>query len=249
MKTCLKLLVALLILALTGACGGRKEISPEENAERLFLDGERQLERGLWDDALGSWEQLRDTFYSPELSMLAELKIAETYYRAARYAEAASAYESYLQRYPNDVRAATLLYRLGQSYYQQILSADRDQSNTRKALQTFEQFIRRYPDDPDREQAELQILRARTRLADHEVYVGRFYLKRKLYQPAINRFEGILKEFPDYYYRDEAFFYLGTAYLENGQADKGRDTLQQLLEQFPASAYFDKAQKLLARDG
>lgn len=248
MKMCRKLLVALLILALTGACGSRKEITPEENAERLFLDGERQLDRGLWEDALASWEQLRDTFYTPELSMLAELKIAETLYLAGRYAEAAAAYESFLQRYPNDVRAATLLYRLGQSYYQQILSADRDQSITRKALETFEQFIRRYPDDPNREQAELLALRARTRLADHEVYVGRFYLKRELYQPAISRFEGILKAFPDYYYRDEAFFYLGTAYLENGQEDKARSVLQQLLEEFPASGYYDKAQKLLARD-
>lgn len=238
-----KLSITLLLIILTAACSSR--LTPEQNAEKLFQSAERLLERGLWEDAITAWEQVRDTYYTPELSMLAELKIAETYYLSERYSEAAISYSEFLRRYPDDFRAPTVLFRLGQSYYRQILSRDRDQTNTRNAMNTFAELLRKYPNDPHATQAEQLALRARTRLADHEVYVGRFYLQRKKYQPAILRLENILAEFPTYYYRDEAFFFLGRAYLATGQTDEARQILTQLIEEFPASTYYDKAYKLL----
>lgn len=244
----LKLLIALLIIVLSAACSSSRP-TPEENAEKLFHSGERFMARGLWDDAIKAWEQVRDTYYSPELSMLAELKIAETYFVSERYPEAATSYSEFLKRYPNDFRAPTILFRLGQSYYRQILSPDRDQTNTRNAMRTFEDFLQKFPRDRNAEQAAQLILRARTRLADHEVYVGRFYLQRKQYQPAIQRLENILEQFPDYYYRDEAFFFLGRAYLATGKTDQAHSILQQLMEQFPGSSYFDKARKIISQNG
>ncbi|HMB14685.1 MAG TPA: outer membrane protein assembly factor BamD [Pelovirga sp.] len=239
-----KFSILMLLIILTSACSSSRP-TPEQNAEKLFQSAERLLERGLWEDALTAWEQVRDAYYTPELSMLAELKIAETYYLAERYPEAATSYSEFLRRYPDDFRAATILFRLGQSYYRQILSRDRDQTNTHNALNTFEEFLRKYPSDPNAAQAEQLALRAKTRLADHEVYVGRFYLQRKQYQPAIKRLEGILSQFPDYYYRDEAFFFLGRAYLATGQTDEAQQIFTQLIEEFPAGTYYDKAHKLL----
>jgi outer membrane protein assembly factor BamD len=242
-----KFSIALLLIVLTSACSSSRP-TPEQNAEKLFQSAESLLERGLWEDALSAWERVRDAYYTPELSMLAELKIAETYYLSERYPEAATSYSEFLRRYPNDFRASTVLFRLGQSYYRQILSRDRDQTNTRNALNTFDEFLRKYPNDPNAPQAEQLALRARTRLADHEVYVGRFYLQRKQYQPAIQRLEHILTQFPDYYYRDEAFFFLGRAYLAAGQSADAREILTRLIEEFPASNYYDKAYKLLERE-
>jgi len=241
-----KFCILMLLIILTTACSGSRP-TQEQNAEKLFQSAERLLERGLWEDALTAWEQVRDVYYTPELSMLAELKIAETYYLAERYPEAATSYKEFLRRYPEDFRASTTLFRLGQSYYRQILSRDRDQTNTRNALNTFEEFVRKYPNDPNTAQAEQLALRARTRLADHEVYVGRFYLQRKHYQPAIERLENILAQFPEYYYRDEALFFLGRAYLATGKNAEAQQMLNQLIEEFPASSYYDKAYKLLEK--
>ena len=244
----LKFCIALLMIVLTAACSSSRP-TPEQDAVKSFQSAERLLERGLWEDAITAWEQVRDTYYTPELSMLAELKIADTYFLSDRYPEAALGYSEFLRRYPNDFRAPTVLFRLGQSYYRQILSRDRDQTNTRLALNTFEEFLRKYPANPDADQAAQLALRARTRLADHEVYVGRFYLQRKQYQPAISRLENILKEFPDYYFRDEAFFFLGRAYIGAGKTDQALQVLEKLIEEFPTSVYHDRARKILSREG
>ncbi len=243
-----KYLLPVLLCLLLAACGGTK-INQQNSAEKYFQDGERHFESGRYEDAISSWEKVRDTFYSPELSMLAELKIAETYYVSERYVEAATAFADFMKQHPNDFRAATVLYRLGLSYYKQILSADRDQTNTENALQTFEELLRRFPNDPQAQETGYLVQRCKTRLAEHEVYVGRYYLKMKQYHPAIKRLEAVLENYPEYYYRDEVYFYLGKAYLMTQQQDKAKQIFKQLFEQFPGSDYIEDAQELLTEQG
>ncbi|SHJ79134.1 Beta-barrel assembly machine subunit BamD [Malonomonas rubra DSM 5091] len=229
------------------ACSSPKN-ADDNTAEKYFQKGEEAYESGLYEDAIGHWEKVRDTYYSPALNMLAELKIAESYYQAERYEEAATAYEDFLKQHPNDNRLDDVLYRLGLSHYQQILSADRDQTSTRNAMRSFEELLRRYPEYPQAEEAEMLIQRCRNRLAEHEVYVGNFYLKRKSYQAAIKRFESTLQEYPNYYYQDEILFYLGKAYLKANQKEKSEQIFNQLAEQFPGSEYQLKAMELLAEE-
>lgn len=239
----LSYLLAIMVLLGLGACSGKQ--AEQTSAEKYFQQGEAYFESNLYNEAIASWEKVRDTFYSPQLSMLAELKIAESYYVTERFAEAATAYQDFLNQHPNDFRIPTVLYRLGLSYYQQIRSADRDQTATENALRAFQELVRRFPDDGNAQEAGYLIQRCKTRLAEHEVYVGWFYLRYEHYAAAINRLENILQSFPDYYYRDEAFYYLGKAYLKNQQIDKARNTFNQLFEQFPGSDYSEDARELL----
>ncbi len=243
-QTCRFLLFILFFLILT-ACSSTKA-KPQKPAEQYFVKGEKYFDDGNYNKAIESWEQVRDAFYSPELSMLAELKIAEAYFRSEQYAEAAAAYDDFLKQHPNNEHTPIILYRMGLSYYRQILAPDRDQTSTKKALQSFQKMVKRFPDHPKAQEARNLILRCRTRLAEHEVYVGRFYLRIDQYQQAINRLEGVLKSFPQYYYRDEAYFYLGQAYFKTFQFDKGKETFDKLFNEFPGSDFVDDAQKVLA---
>jgi len=229
------------------ACSSQKA-TPRNSAEQYFQEGEKFYESNLYEDAIASWEKVRDTYYSPALNMLAELKIAEAYYRSERYEEAATAYDDFLKQHPNDNRVADVLYRLGVSHYQQILSADRDQTSTRNALSVFKELLRRFPDYPQAEEAGYLVQRCQTRLAEHEVYVGHYYLKKEKYQASIKRLESALKGYPDYYYRDEAYFYLGQAYLKNGQKEKSKEAFNQLFELFPGSEYTVEAQDFLSEE-
>ena len=241
------LLLALFCLFLA-ACSNSKN-KPQVTAEQNFMKGEAYYEGGHYNQAITAWEDVIDAYYSPELSMLAELKIAEAYYISKQYEEAAVAFDNFLNQHPNDFRAATILYRMGLSYYQQILVPDRDQSSTQFALYSFEELVKRFPDDPQAPEARNLILRCKTRLAEHEVYVGRFYLRIDQYQQAIDRLEGVLISFPRYYYRDEAYFYLGKAYFKTSQPDKAKNTFKKLFEEFPGSKYIEDAQTILAQEG
>lgn len=230
---------------LTACSAGQS--APPKTAEFYFQEGEAFLEKELYNEALTSWEKVRDSFYSPELTMLAELKTAETYYLAERYPEAASAYNDFLKQYPGDERKSSTTYWLGMSYYQQILSIDRDQTSTKNALTVFNDLLRLFPGESNETEVRSMIQRCRNQLAAHAIYVGRFYLRTKKYSSSIKRLEEALQQYPDSPQRDEAYFYLISAYLKQKNRSKAEEVFQQLSAAIPNSPYITKAQKKLEK--
>jgi len=173
------------------------------------------------------------------------LKIAEAHFLAKDYVEAAAAYEDFLKQYPNHPRTAEALYQLGMSYYKQILSADRDQTATQNALVTFENLIRRFPDDPNREEVQKMIVQCRERLAERELYIGHFYLRTGKYLPAIKRLQTIPESYPDFANLDQVYFYLGQAHQKNGNRQQAVDAFETLVRNFPQSQHAREAQQFL----
>ncbi|BCR05888.1 hypothetical protein DESUT3_29570 [Desulfuromonas versatilis] len=241
-----RLLLTLLIPLLAAACTSTVVPQPK-SAESYLQEGENFFERGLYDDAIGAWEKVRDSYYSPELNVIAELKIAEAYYLDERYAEAAAAYEDFLKQHPDHEKTSRVLYELGMSYYNQRLSADRDQGATRNALSTFESFLQQFPQDPKAEGVQVMADRCRDLLADHELYVGRFYYRTKKYAAASSRLEGLFKRYPNYFHRDEAYYYLGQAYLMKEDRTRAAQAFNELYREFPNSEFILPAQKLLEK--
>jgi outer membrane protein assembly factor BamD len=237
------LLVAVLLLA---ACT-QTVVPPPRTADFYLQEGEGFFDKGLYEEAISSWQKVRDTYYSPELNVLAELKIAEAHYLAENYLEAATAYEDFLKQHPEHEKTPEVLYLLAMSYYNQILSSDRDQTATRNALVTFERFLKRYPGDPKKEEVEVLASRCRDLLAEHEVYVGRFYLRTGRYPAAISRLKGVFALYPNYYERDKAYFYLGQAYLKNGDKPQAISAFNTLFKEFPRSEYIIQAQKIVEK--
>lgn len=241
----MRYLTLCLLLALLGACA--TQVPAPRTAAYYLSQGETMFDRGLYEEAITNWQKVRDSYYSPEMNLIAELKIAEAYYLSEKYPEAAAAYEDFLKQHPSDSRVPDALYHLGLSYYSQILSADRDQTATRNAKVTFEDLVKRFPKDPRIEEAKVYINRCRDRLAAHEVDVAHYYLRTGHFKAAIARLEGMFKKYPNYFHRDEAWFYLGEAYLKSGNKERAMIAFNTLFKQFASSEYILKAQKLVEK--
>jgi outer membrane protein assembly factor BamD len=237
-------LAGLLLLA---ACAAQPEISPAKQASNYFQEGEALFDQGLYPDAIASWEKVRESYYSPELNTLVELKIAEAHFLDEKYIEATAAYEAFLKSHPNHARTADVLYQLGLCYQRQLLDRDQDQTITRQALNTFETLLQRYPRDPRRDEVRSYIAHCLNLLAAHEVVVGEYYLNTGRYQAAINRFEGVVRKYPAYADGAQILFYLGQAYLLNGDRTRSEEAFTVLYNQFPHSDYVASAEKFLSK--
>lgn len=223
-------------------------VPPPKSADYYFQEGERLFEKELYQEAITNWEKVRDSFYSPELTALAELKIAEAHFLAGHYLEAAAAYEDFLKQHPDHEQTPQILFQLGMSYFHQMLSPDRDQTATRAARATFENLLKRFPDFARAEEARGLVRQARDRLAAHEVYVGRFYLRTREYRAAVDRLEDAVRRFPEYRRRDELLYYLGLAHLRAGDRQATATAFNTLFQEFPDSKYVPEAQKALAKE-
>ncbi len=236
------LLLSLLFLA---ACAPKTVVPPAQNAGVYFQEGEEFFEKGLYMDAIASWEKVRDSYYSPELNILAELKIAEAHFLAEEYIESAVAYEAFLQNHPDHARVPDVLYQLGLSYMFQILSSDQDQTATNYALNAFETLQDRFPEDRRKEESQIYIDRLLNQLAASELNIGRYYLRTQYFTAAINRIEGLLKKYPNYYERDKAYYLIGQAYLLNGEKEKAVVAFNTLFEDYIGSEHILDAQRFI----
>lgn len=237
---------AVILLLLVSACAS-PVAPPPKSADYYLQEGESSFERGRYEDAIANWEKVRDSYYSPELNVLAEMKIAEAYFLSERYLEAATAYEDFLKRHPDHPRTADIMFRLGLSYYNQILTPDRDQTTTRNALSIFNDLNKRFPQFPKQDELQAKIVQCRNHLAEHEIQVGQFYLRTKKYQAAVTRLTQVFSEYPEFDDKDELYFYLGHAYLMLEKRQRAADAFNALFRKYPSSEYILQAQKLVEK--
>ncbi len=239
---------AILLLVILSGCSLLNPKPTYYSTENHFKQGEELLAQGHYKEARKAWEKVLEAYISPQMNMLAELKIAEAHYLAEEYPEAAAAYEDFLKRHPEERRTPEIIFQLGMSYFQQRLSHDRDQTATDNALVTFQSLVRNFPGSNKIQAANKKINVLRADLAKHEFYVGRFYYRTKKYESAISRFDHLLKNYPDYSKKEEAYYYLGRAFFKTDNTKKGVEAFNTLSRNYPQSPFVPKANKFLSKN-
>lgn len=194
--TALVLFFLLIIGGLTG-CGclfGGKET---DTAEELAEKGMEYFDDEDYYDALKAFTTLKERYPYSRYAILAELKVADAHFHRKEYAEAIAAYAEFVQLHPKNDAIPYVLYQIGECYYKQLLSEDRDQTPTRRAISAFQRLLKEQPNSTYANKAKERIQDCRKLLAQHELYVAKFYFKSKLYEAALSRFEGVLERYKD----------------------------------------------------
>jgi outer membrane protein assembly factor BamD len=150
-----------------------------------------------YKDALKAFTTLKERYPYSRYAILAELKVADAHFYREEYPEAISAYEDFIHLHPKNEVIPYVLYQIGASYYEQLLSEDRDQTHTYQAIIAFERLLKEQPDSAYGSKARERIQDCRKLLAEHELYVANFYYKSKHYRAALVRFESVLAGYRD----------------------------------------------------
>ena len=169
---------------------------------------------------------------------------------------AVNEYREFLSFYPTHRRAYYAQYKLGMCHFYQMHGPDRDQSETLEAIAELTTFVNRYsqvnPNDPDAEthtkiadDGRAQLREARDRMSDSDYRVAYFYLQTQKFPPAaIDRFNAILKNDPEYSRRDAVYFYLAQALIKMKRPTEALPLLDRLIDEFETSEYLEQAKKL-----
>lgn len=168
------------------------------------------------------------------------LLAADTYYLeggSANYLQAEAKYRDYLNRFPTSAQAPYVQFQISNSLAKRMEKPDRDQSDTRKALEAYEELIRLYPTSEYAQQAQEQIRLVQANLAEHEFVVGRFYLRYGMPFAAVERFEHLLEIFPDYPDKPKVYYHLGLAHRKLDQREEARKAFDRLRAEAPDSPW------------
>jgi outer membrane protein assembly factor BamD len=246
-------LLALIVFSLLSAgCFGKKQtvadvgaIASEQNFDRAMkLLSERQLRQ-----ATSVLTRIRfDPATRDEIEPLTRLAIADAaFYQGTSigWIDARTKYVDFVTLNAKHPLAPYAQLQVGQCSLQQINGPAKDQSVTKQAVRDFEQVMARWPNSAYVAAARSLLRQARSRLAESEYLVGRFYLKKKAYVAAIDRFRIVVERFPDYTELEKVLFHLGQAHLRSGNQLEGRVFMDRLINDFPRSDYVGQAKKAL----
>ncbi len=227
-------------------CSGKNIKTTVGDPEILYKEGLIKFNKRDYGDALKKFEQLKANFPdSPPFTVLAELKIGDCHFHKGSYVEAIAAYEEFKKIHPTYDEIPYVQYQIASAYFKEMLTLDRDQTFTQKALSNFEYLVANYPTSVFAEKAREKIGVCKKRLADHEFYIGNYYYKRGKFQAAAVRFQGLIEKFPTMSDTDKTLFLLGKSYLELNQGGKAIVAFNKIVNEYPKSSHYKEARSLL----
>lgn len=174
---------------------------------------------------------------------------AFSYHRDRDYENSRATAQRYLDFYPGAEDAAYAQYLLALSYYDQIDDVGRDQGLTFQALQALRAVIETYPDSEYARSAVLKFDLAFDHLAAKEMEIGRYYLKRRNFTAAVNRFRVVVEQFQTTSHTPEALYRLVEAYLSLGLVNEARTAGAILGYNFRSTEWYQDAYTLLTGRG
>ena len=242
---------ALLILA---ACKSSKLDATDfvdnvEPADVLYNQALASMDAGKMSRAKKKLEQIDQQHPYSEYSRRSLILQTFIDYRSANYIDAAQTGKRYVALYPGDKDAAYAQYLVGMAYFRQMPDITRDQTVTGQSFNAMNELVERYPDSEYAEDAKTKMRIALDQLAGKEMLTGRYYLERREYLAAINRFRRVVEKFQTTRHIEEALARLTEAYYALGVVPEAQNAAAVLGHNFPESQWYRDSVQLLRTGG
>jgi outer membrane protein assembly factor BamD len=225
-------------------------VAPDEPADRLYNEGLYTLnQKKMPKDAAKKFEEVDRQHPYSEWARKSLIMTAYSYYEAKEYNDSINAARRYITLHPGSPDTAYAQYLIGASFFDQIADISRDQERTEKAVNELEEVIRKYPTSEYAASAKQKIEVARDQLAGKEMDIGRYYMNKRDYTGAINRFKVVVTRYQTTRHVEEALLRLTEAYMSLGIIDEAQTSAAVLGHNFPDSRWYKDAYVLMQSKG
>lgn len=249
-------LAVALLAASVGACSSfdmfakKDDTPPDEPADRLYNEGLYLLNAKRDPrEAVKKFEEVDRQHPYSEWARKSLIMSSFAYYQAGEYDDCVNSAKRYITLHPGSADAAYAQFLIASSYYDEIPDITRDQARTEKALAALEEVIRKYPTSEYANSAKQKIEVARDQLAGKEMEIGRYYLKKKDYTGAINRFKVVVTKYQTTRHVEEALMRLTESYMALGIVEEAQTAAAVLGHNFPDSTWYKHAYALVRTGG
>src|SRR5437868_11897679 len=256
----LRLMSGVVVLGMSlGGCGAgalidkftaKDDTFKEEPADKLYNEGLYLMNQSKDPKAASKkFEEVDRQHPYSDWARKSLLMSAYAFYNAGDYDSCIGAATRYVTLHPGSADAAYAQYLIAASHYDQIPDTSRDQSRTEKAIAALEEVVRKYPTSEYATQAKNKIQAARDQLAGKEMAVGRYYVEKRDYTAAINRFKTVVTQYQTTRHVEEALYRLTEAYMAIGIVGEAQTAAAVLGHNFPDSRWYKDAYNLVKSGG
>ena len=245
-------IISLLIIPI----GCKKKESIEEIKETslklqmidAYNQGMKHLETGQSLMAAKKFNEAELLFPQSKWAPKAALMSAYSYYDFSYYSEAIDEVDRFLKTYPNSNRKSYAHYIKAMSYYNQIVDEKKDLGPILEAKKSFQFVISEYPNSDYAMDAKFKLELIEEILAGKEMYIGRYYINKKKWIPAINRFKKVIEDYESTIYVEEALHRLVETNYKIGLIQEAEKYASLLGYNYKSSEWYEQSYKIFNKD-
>ena len=222
-----------------------KSVTEEKDMElqmiEAYRDGLIELEKGDALYAAKKFNEAEILFPQSDYAPKSALMAAYSYYSQNYYGDSIAELERFLRIYPNHYNISYAEYLLGLCYYEQIVDETKDLQSIANAKKIFQNVIKRYPQTDFAIDAEFKLDLINDIMAAKEMYIGRYYVDKKKWISAINRFRTVIDDYDTTIYVEEALYRLVEIYYIIGLEEEAKKYANLLGYNYNSSEWYERS--------
>ena len=226
----------------------KKSVIKEKNLEfqvlEVYQEGMNSLEAGDVLYAAKKFNEAEILFPQSIWAPKASLMAAYAYYSQDYYGDAIAELERFMKIYSKNKNIDYAYYLLAISHYEQIVDEKKDLQSIVNAKRYFEFIIKNYPQTNYALDSEFKIDLINDTLAAKEMYIGRYYIDKKKWIPAINRFKSVVNDYETTIYAEEALYRLVEVHYIIGLKNEAKKYAKLLGYNYQSSKWYKQSYSL-----
>ena len=254
MKKIFIFLIFFTCLIISG-CGQKKvEVKPLEDSNidsqmiKAYNEGLTALDNKDYMLAVKKFGEAEILYPQSIWAPRSALMTAYSYYVYGRYFDTIFELERFLKTYPEHNRQNYAYYLLGLAYYEQIVDEKKDLEPIINSKKYFQIIINEYPGSEYAADAEFKLDLIKEILAAKEMYLGRYYIEKEKWIPAINRYKTILENYDDTIYVEEAIHRLVEIHYKVGLINESKKYANLLGYNYQSGEWYEKSYKIFNKN-
>ena len=229
-----------------------KSITQEKDIElqmiEAYEEGLKELKVGDALYAAKKFNEAEILFPQSNYAPKAALMAAYSYYSQNYYGDSVAELERFLRIYPNHYNIGYAEYLLGLCFYEQIVDETKDLQSIANAKNIFQNVVERYPQTDLAIDAEFKLDLINDIMAAKEIYIGRYYMDKKKWISAINRFRTVIDDYDTTIYVEEALYRLVEIYYIIGLEEEAKKYANLLGYNYNSSEWYEKSYSIFDRN-
>lgn len=221
-----------------------KEKNLQSQVLETFIEGKEALDGGDVLFAAKKFTEVQVMFPQSIWAPHSNLMAAYAYYSQDYYFDATQELEIFLRKYPKHSNVDYAYYLMAICYYEQIVDEKKDLNSVVKSKEYFEILIDQFPNTDYALDSKFKLEFVMDILASKEMYLGRYYLKKKKWIAAINRFKTVLEEYDTTIYIEEALHRLVEVHYLIGLKEEAKKYASVLGYNYESSQWYENTYAL-----
>ena len=217
------------------------EKSLELKVLEAYQQGMKSLEEGDVLYAAKKFNQAEVLFPQSEWAPKSSLMASYAYYVQDYYSDSIAELERFIKIYNQDKNLDYAYYLLAICHYEQIVDETKDLQSIAKAQKYFKVITTNYPNTEYALDSEFKLDLIDDILASKEMYVGRYYLDKKKWVSAINRFRNVVDNYETTAFAQEALHRLVEIHYILGLEDEAQKYAGLLGYNYQSSEWYENS--------